>query len=465
LPRGSGIYVHTADKPGKFYYAVVSSAHGAQNTVDFSKENSLATAVEETPAALQPVLQGELPPRPYWNYREKRLQYVQWVAPPLGNLPSQYYNWSVGVPNDLGQKVPLELSLHRDGQSYYRTQYRIEQNSVVLSPYDFPLNTWWYGYHEAVGTLKSYQQGTIHNYTEQRLLASVDWACKKWPVDRNRILVTAMRGSGTSGALHLGLRHPEVFNLVIAGYGYPDYKAMIEADFANDRGRTPQVEKVLGRVEWDLKADTGKSVWDELNLTRIVKESSAKTDWPMVTMTGGRFSPSVRDFFVAFLDRGGCLMTDFGEWGGVALLGVTQTGNWGNMVYLDVAKNVGLPAFRGSEVDTLGTGRNGFKVPLNKELRWDTKDLVDEPGRLCITLRGEGRSGASGTLTLRRLQKFKVDPGKTYCWEFSVPKPAAKRGDPAVPQKGEITVGPSGLLAIAGLAISQTPGRLTIQSK
>jgi hypothetical protein len=253
--------------------------------------------------------------------------------------------------------------------------------------------------------------------------------------------------------------------LVVAGYGYPDYKAMIEADFANDRGRTPPVEKLWGKVDWDLKADTGRSVWDELNLTRIVKELPSKTDLPMVTMTGGRFSPSVRDFFVAFLDRGGCLMTDFGEWGGVALLGVTQTGNWGNMVYLDVGKNVSLPAFRNSDVDALATDGKAFKIPLNKEMRWDTKDLVDEAGRYAITLRSEGRGGLNGTLTLRRLQKFKVEPGKTYSWDFSVPKPPAKRGEPAVPQKGEVTVGENGLLVIPSLSISQTPGRLTVQPK
>ena len=53
----------------------------------------------------------------------------------------------------------------------------------------------------------------------------------------------------------------------------------------------------------------------------------------------------------------------------------------------------------GNVISWSSAGRNGFKVPLNKELRWDTKDLVDEPGRYAMTLRCEGRGGAGGTLT------------------------------------------------------------------
>ena len=463
LPPGAGLYVHTADKKGKFYYAVVSSCGGAQNTMAFSRENSLADGIEETPADPQPVLQGELPQRPYWNYPEKRLHYVQWVAPPLGNLPSQYYNWSVGVPNDLEKNAPVELSLHRGGYSYYRTQYRIERNSLVLAPYDFPLNTWWYGYHESAGTLKSFRQGVIHNYTEERLLAFIKWACRNWPADRNRITVTCMRGEGASGGLHLAVRHPDVFNLALLSYAYPDYKAMIESDFSDSRGKTPPLEKLLGKVEWNVKADTGRSVWDELNLTRIVKELPATTELPLITTAGTSYKASERDFFLALLDQGQPLMVDFNMWGAKPLL-ISQTGNWSGMADLDVRKNLSLPAFKGAEADALRTEAGKYGTPLGPDFRWDTKDLVDEPARYEITLRSDGRAVLTGAVTLRRLQKFKVEAGKTYAWEFSA-LTAAERGKPGVPQKGAVTVGGNGLLTIPGLFIPQTPGRLVVQPK
>jgi len=282
LPRAAGLYVHTPTAKAKAYYAVVTSLDGVQNTADISDQNSLAAPVDESPAEPEPVFQRELPKMPMFNYPDKRLHYVTWAAPPHVNLPSQYYNWTVAVPEKLSpltlpsprggeggvRGAPLELSLHRDGDSYWRTQYHVERDSIVLCPHDFPLKTWWYGYHESCGTLRSFKEGAIHPYTERRLLAFVDWAAKKWPVDRNRILVTGCRGGASgSGALHLALRYPEVFNLVVSGHGLVDY-----ADAARTmKGRGEawmgqSMQAVWGKAEWGLKTDAGKNVWDEHDL-------------------------------------------------------------------------------------------------------------------------------------------------------------------------------------------------------
>ena len=125
LPSGTGLYVHTPAAKGRAYYAVVTSLDGVQNTTRISGANSLARAVDETVGPGRPVLQRKLPRMPLFNYDQKRLHYVRWVGPPMVNVPSQYYNWSVGVPVKLGRGVPLELNLHRDRHSYWRTHYRI----------------------------------------------------------------------------------------------------------------------------------------------------------------------------------------------------------------------------------------------------------------------------------------------------------------------------------------------------
>ena len=72
-----------------------------------------------------------------------------------------------------------------------------------------------------------------------------------------------------SGALHLGLRYPEVFNMVISGAAYADYRGAIRRLAGIKGGRyVPKVERLWGKLEWDLKTSTGKgqpkSVWDEL---------------------------------------------------------------------------------------------------------------------------------------------------------------------------------------------------------
>ena len=257
LPRGTGLYVHTAAEAGRFYYAVVTAIDGVQNLAALSEGNSLAHPLAEAAAEPEPVLQKVLPRRPFWDYGEKRHHYVRWVAgPKYGNLPCQYYNWAVAVPDRMakparpggaGKAAPVELSLHRDGRSYYVTQYRIDRTSIVVSPHDFPLKTWWYGYHEAHGTLKSFRQGVVHPYTERRILSFLEWVCRSWPADRKRILVTGMNAGAAYGARTLSRHYPEVFHRCEA------------------RGRsgrlTRQLEAVWGKGQWDIKTDTGKSVW------------------------------------------------------------------------------------------------------------------------------------------------------------------------------------------------------------
>ncbi len=471
LPRGTGLYVHTAGEKGKFYYAVVTSVDGVQNTTALSKGNSLSAPLTEATAEPLPVLQKIFPPRPYWNYHETRYHYVRWVGPPYVNLPSQYYNWSVAVPKPLGKSVPLELYLHRDGRSYYVAPYRLQLDSIVVAPHDFPFRSWWYGYHEAVGTLKSFRQGLIHNYTERRLLWFLDWAARNWPVDRGRILVTGMRGSCASGALHLGLRHPDLFNMVLTGRGpHPDYRASI-VRLAQVRGGkyVPKVERLWGKVAWDLKTSTGQggpgSVWDELDCTAAVRRLPATTELPVVTMTDKHVYGPTRDFFLAMLDKGHSVMARFGTWGGGAMMPISTTGNWSRMLQVDVRKDLAMPAFKdpGSEMLYKDSPKGRWTGNLNDGLAWDTHDLLDSPERFEITLRStarRGRSVAAG-VTLRRLQKFKVAGGKTYAWRW---KPKAEdRYTKAA--DGEVTVGADGLVTVPKLSIPGVGGRLIVTPK
>ena len=177
--------------------------------------------------------------------------------------------------------VPLELNLHATATVIWRTHYRVEPGAIVLGPHDFPLKTWWYGYHEAFGTLRPWSEGVIRNYTEKRLLWFLDWAAKKWPVDRNRILVTGCNGGASgSGALHLGLRYPEVFSMIIAGHGLPNYGG-------GEPGKSggPELEKVWGQPAWGMKTRERRSVWEELDLIRAVSIAPPKADLPFVSMT------------------------------------------------------------------------------------------------------------------------------------------------------------------------------------
>ena len=471
LASDEGLYVHTAAVKAKAYYAVIASINGTANAADLGPGNALARPVTEAPGRCEPVFQRQLPDQPFWNYPDKRLHYVHWAGPAHGNRPSQYYNWSVAVPEKLGKAAPLELSLPREDRSYWRTQYRLERDSIVITPYDWPVETWWYGYHEALGTLKSFRQGVVRNYTERRLLWFVDWAAKTWPVDTSRILVTAARrssggagagwstrGCSTGGALHLGLRGRKVFSSVQVGYNArPDYAAEVADSMVT----------VWGKPAWAINADTGKNVWDELNLIKLVTGLPPGEDLPLVTMTGRGTTDPQRAFYNALLAKGQPFMANFGYWGGPKLLPASASGTWpAPMMRLDVRRNRPLPAFRVVALERVkGTSPNippeveKARGQINTQLRWSSDDAVDKPDRVELTVWAQGRRGVAVTtdVIVRRRARFTPAAGTVCPWQYG-PKDGPK-------QSGELKVGPGGLLVVPGVKITAAPGRLIVTAK
>lgn len=450
LPRTNGLYVHTATDKEKAYYAVVTRVNGIENTAEFGAANALATPVNEAVAEPEPVLQKQMPEMPFFNFKDKRLHYVRWVAPPYTNKPYDYYNWSVAVPlvveKGATKDVPLELNLHRDGYGYWRTHYRNDYDSIVLCPHDFPLKTWWYGYHENFGTLKSWKGGTVRNYTEKRLLWFVKWAAAKWPVDRNRVLVTGNAGGASgSGALHLGLRNPELFNLIIAGHPFPTYHQL---------GKTmSQVERLWGKLEWGMKCESGKKVWDELNLLQYTEASKPTTDLPFVTMTY-RTNVKACGQFEALMSKLGRPIVTHNAWGGGRYITVSPESTFVSGLRLDIRKNLPMLSFSSG-----GESRSGVR---NGSYYWNRKDVVEEPGQLTVTF---SQDGVGGTLTIRRLQKLKVSQGQAFSYTFTPVKITARLKTPAKPVNGEVTIGQDGLLRIPGVKLHRGTYRLVVKAK
>jgi hypothetical protein len=464
LPTGSGLHVHTATKAAKAYYAVLASIDGVQNCVQIDQANATG-AIEEKVAEPEPVFQRELPRMPMFNFDQRRLHFVHFAAPPYVNVPGQYYNWSVGVPNKPAEQRPLELSLPRDGYSYWRTQYRIENDSIVLSPHDFPLNTWWYGYHEAFGTLKSFKTGKIQPYTERRLLWMVSWALrqKEWAINPNRILVTGCRdGASASGALHIGLRHPEVFALAISGHGQPEYASIATDSKQAAAGQSMQA--LWGRLDWRLPTDSDKIVWDELDMTRLVQSTPPTAELPLVTMTSDHGRAQVREFYKAMLNAGRPVIAEF-SWGGTRYVPVSASGTYPTVIRMDIRKDRPAIGCVYAEALDLLTGKMG---EFNTRFRWRSDDAVDTPERFEITV-SAWFAGGAGDLTLRRMQKFKVQPGKTYAWtntplepQDPAKQPKAKEPPPTWPQQGSVTVDKDGLLVVKGVRMLQAGSRLVV---
>lgn len=448
LPRGTGLYVHSPTRKEKAFYAVVAAVDGVLNAVEFSKANATASPVAEAPADPEPVLQGELPRMPFFNYEQKRLHYVQWVAPPMANVPSQYHNWSAGVPSSLGTRIPLELNLHRDGHSYWRTHYRIERDSIVLCPYDFPVKSWWHGYHEAVGTLRSFRQGVIQPYTERRLLAFLAWVCRKWPIDPNRTIVTGCRGGASaSGALRLGIRHPNVFSTVIAGHPLMDYAAASRDTSRGGLAQTLSMQAVWGKADWALEDESGKSFWAQHDLNRVVEALPPSAELPFMAISSNHGYADCRRFYETLLTRGYGLIAEF-TWGGTRYVPVSASGTYPNVIRLDIRRNRPYLAFASAQ--TLALVRDGKMGEVNHRLRW--RDVVDAPDRFEATLFVQGGGEAVANAVPRRLQSFKLQKGRTYAWACGT-------------QSGEAAVGDDGLLVLKDVRFTAEGSRLVITPK
>ncbi len=456
LARGTGLYVHTAGKNEKAYYAVVTRIDGVENTKDFAAGNAPSRPASETVAEPAPVLQGEMPKMPFFNYRDHRYHYVRWVTAPYSNKPYDYYNWSVGVPHEVAKEkaknVPMELNFHRDGYSYWRTPYRIEPGSIVLAPHDFPVKSWWYGYHESLGRLRSWKTGMVHNYTEKRLLWFIDWAAKRWPVDRSRILVTGCAGGASAGgALHLGIRYPDVFNLVISGHGEPVYRAQGR--------RADQVERIWGKEQWALKAEGGKPVFDELDLVSHVEKLPRKTDLPFLSVSGR--TASALKLCEIYLIKGWPVAGSF-AWGGTRYLIVSAGDTSPSVVRLDVRKD--RPMLAARTASALDIVRKSGKNTTLHPLVWEAGGVVDEPDRCAFTFPGGGGDVA---ITIRRLQKLKVVAGKSYAYELKFLKPRDPRSRAKTPEpiSGAVTVGKDGVLTIPAGNLPRWKCRLTVTAK
>jgi hypothetical protein len=291
----------------------------------------------------------------------------------------------------------------------------------------------------------------------------MEWAAKKWPVDRNKVIVSGSRGgaSGT-GALHLGLRHPEVFSLVVSGHGSPTWQAL--ATSTDRRGLSPSaisMQAAFGKPDWALKTDTGKNVYEEHDMIRLVAGLSPTADLPLVTLTSGNRKP-VPDFHKVMLEAGRPILAEFG-WGGGRYIPVSSTETFPSVIRMDVRRNAPVLAFSTAEaIKTLGGDMGEF----NRDLRW--RDTTDKADAFETTIVNVGNNRAAD-VTIRQLQQFKVAPGKTCHWSLKTldagpADPRARRPEAPAATEGDLTVQNDGLLRIKGLSLPPA-ARLTVTIK
>jgi len=468
LAPGKGLYVHTVAAPGTGHYAVTVAVDGVARSVALGAQ---ARAVREAPAEPEPVVQGRLGASPHWDYPVKRYHYVQWCgSPKLCNLPSMAFSYGVSVPDrpPPAGPMPMELHFHHRDSSYYRPISRVRTDSLVVLPYDFPRPSGFYGYHESLGTLKSFSQGVVRNYTEERVLSLLRWVRGKWKIDPSRIAcfggTPGAVSSGPSGgavAMWFGLKHRDFVNAAICDLPIVDTSTMerMGGPRYNRRPAWRYVhrERAWGRREWKIAEAGGRPAWEAQDCTAIARGLKPTEAAPFVAVGGNSAAIQKLIFLLRELRRPSWHES---TWGTCPLLMIDGTSVTSDF-QVGLRRDRSLPAVTHCSSDS----EKHPNIRHSWGVRWDGSTIVDRPGRYEVTLRIQtNRASASVTanVTPRRLQRFAVTPGAGYDWTLSDAAPAAAGAKAAKPQSGRAKAAADGLLTVEGCTLTKAPRRLLI---
>jgi hypothetical protein len=386
-----------------------------------------------------PVRQGKGLWGPYFDYPGTRWVYVQWCAPPLAPLPSMYFNWSVLIPPKANGKVPAELYFHPAGYSYAQPGRKMLLHSIQIAPHDYPASGW-YGFSSAWHTLRSARDGVVSNHTQRRIIAFLDWAKRRLPIDPKQIIAT-----GADGAAALALNFPDTFAYVrITGFDSTVLYAKAWRRFA----------AIWGPNCAHIKDERGRSRWQWAMLDRLALDQ--EKDLPLFSCLGaswgrdGGYARGNGRFYRAMQKARQPLIACWG-WNGARNLGPISrySGAWRGHA---IARTDPVPAVsdstRDHDQEQSGTAGGNYN--------W--KDVRDEPEGFSITILG---GAGTFSLTPRRLQRFKVKPNETLAWEAETL--AGPRGETAPPQRGRVRADAAGLVTIQGLQYADRCGGLVIR--
>jgi hypothetical protein len=458
LPMWSGVGVHTVEKDGKGYYAVVATDLDLKPLSKVVPGQSATTQpVEERVAPLRPIRQfaAEERANQYGKISGKKglPLYVQLHASCSSKAsmaktgdyftyfgPSKEYGWRAGQPGVFG------LSESTKGQPHLTLAPRDTMNTPGGAR---GIENLW------VGLLcrpnwSSDPVPRAHPFSAKRVAWVIDWVVREYGADPNRICMGG-QSMGAWGTFTIGLMHPEIFAaLYPTGPMCHQWKLYGCAGGGRVylRGATP--EKNIPAK--DLKMTGGKppmmpdgktEFFDYLNLMAHVERTHG--DLPFACFIGGR--------------QGRKPWAGYAKWENMVTMVRALTRNhhgfafgWDNRGHGSARKQFqklkeyyswekfaldrSYPAFGNSSIDDdmgLDGPDEGY---VNVGFVW--KDVVDEEGRWSATISNrEAEKDMTVDVTPRRCQKFKPAPGEKLAWTSS----AGASGGVTVDQWGLATVG------------------------
>jgi predicted esterase len=367
------------------------------------------------------------------------------VNPDWGYAAPQEDTFVVMHPVTDRKNAPLYVVLHSAGHDVFSCvdcTKTVGNHDIYRSPDDhYALyvdcrknmgDWWWGGMHQGDKGLIEKNSGGDLVPVEKRVMDTVAWAIKEYGIDPNRVYLSG-NSMGGSGTLGIGMRHGNVFAAI---------KANVPAG----------IEHVSNRMFFPPQSVPNNR---ELPEPPVCIDYSGQND---------SWSAGHDRFVQAMNDRKYALYFYWGPFGHANNSANIKEVNdlIDSFDWLSVRKNEPYAVFTNASNNSKLPWPDDLESPepgqINAFFRW--KNLCDTPDKFELSLNLVSKNElktkfeipveASADVTLRRVLKFKLEPGDAFRWSHGA-------------AKGEGKVDSQGLVTIAGLKITSEPATLRVE--
>ncbi len=480
LSSDQGLFVHTtaSGSGGAWYYAVTQVTNGVEVLTISPGSNATTSAVNETVTVPAPVLVSSVNNgrgRVYTQF----MDYTQWNP----TFQGYAYNYAVALPSNYnpGTQWPLKLTLHSFGGRYMAPAHsEFDWQAIQVFPDDpggdaGTQHTWWYGFaadhnYETSGTTPS--SGVIENFTEQRLLRTIDEVISNFSVDETRIHAQG-HSMGASGALALGIRYGNVFSGVYGSLPMTNYATspLFQENFrtlwGTQQNNLPIVSRGIHASQiWQYD---GAGVYNWVNHHEQVVRLRSH-DMAFLTFGHGTADTTIdwatqgQPFIAALYEANTAFTAETRAGWDHTWLGFSGINH--DMFTGSSGQDLGEFVFRSdysfpamtSATDSgpvpPSTSQTGF---YNLSISWATPwnafhtNIVDTTDRYEISLKSK-TVAQTANITPRNLQQLQVSPGDSFNWQN------LNNSTSQVVASGSVTADADGLLTIPQFQIGTGSG-------
>lgn len=445
LRDDEGLFVYTPQngQQGSAYYAITTVDGGQENRYIAAGRNASSRSVNERVSTPRPVLtktKNGGKGRVYTQY----MDYAKWNP----TFNGYAFNFAVALPGNYNpsRSYPLMLELHAYNE-LHKFLNELEFSSwqaIQVFPVDpgdsiGASHTWWYG-HSADHNYKTQgsvpRSGKIENFTEQRVLAAVNFLIDDGEFNVDRNLVHAYGHSmGASGALSLGMRYPSVFAGIYASQPMTNYSSSptFQENFVRVFGEQSANLQIVnnGRNAEDIRRYNGTRVWDWMNHQEQLRRRSAdrfaflmvdhgKDDTTIDWQTQGK--PMAKAFTDARVGFAAVTRSAGHSWMGFASVNTNLFGfGFGDDGPWRYPRNLSFPGIQNASGSGALQPNNFGEDRYNTSIDWSTpknnfhQPIVDTSNKYEISIRSLS-SNQTADITPRNTNSFKPSSGQQCSW-------------------------------------------------